>query len=557
MQTENMLTTTRNELATAPAAAVADAGAASQALTIARKYAALSPERRRRFREKAVEQGVDPARLPIVPLLRDTDEAGGSASTARYYPLAPAQERLWFLWKLDPLSPAYNLSRAVRLTGRLDVRALRRAFDALVARHGALRTRFVETRGVAAQCIADDAGYLWREHALDDPAQLRDTLRAAAREPFDLVQGPLLRVDLIAVGADRHALSIVVHHIVSDGWSQSLLVRELTALYRAALADEGAALSSALPPVEIHFGDVAAWQNEWRDGALADDLAYWTERLGVERPALELPLDRPRAAVRGIEGGRSRCDVDPQLADRLRELARAQRTTLFTVLLGAYAALLYRYGGQSGVRIGVPSAGRQRSETEGLIGFFVNTLVIDVDVDGAMPCGTLLAGLHARVLEAHAHQAVPFSRILDALRIERDLGRSPLFQVMFNLEQATSEASVAMPGLVVEPEAGGTDTARFDLVLNVVDDGCGLRLMFNYAADVFDARTVERIASQYEAILAQMAEGVERRVGALPLPAEHREASLQRYPFESLGAALAAQARRTPDALALRCEDAS
>ncbi|HYS66546.1 MAG TPA: amino acid adenylation domain-containing protein, partial [Paraburkholderia sp.] len=559
-----MLTTTRNEPAAAPASPVADAGAASQALAIARKYAALSPERRRRFREKAREQGVDPARLPIVPLSRDADEAneaGGSASSfasvSASYPLAPAQERLWFLWKLDPLNPAYNLSRAIRLTGRLDVHALRRAFDALVARHGALRARFVETRGVAAQRIADDADYFWRERTLDDPTQLRDALRAAAREPFDLTQGPLLRVDLVAVDADRHVLSIVVHHIVSDGWSQSLFVRELAALYRAALAGEGAALSRALPPVEIHFGDVAAWQNEWQDGALADDLAYWTKRLGVERPALELPLDRPRAAVRGIEGGRCRRDVGPVLADRLRELARAQRTTLFTVLLGAYAALLYRYGGQPGVRIGVPSAGRQRSETEGLIGFFVNTLVIDVDVDGGMPCGTLLAGLHARVLEAHAHQAVPFGRILEALRIERDLGRSPLFQVMFNLEQATSEAAVAMPGLVVEPEAGGTGTARFDLVLNVVDDGRGLRLMFNYAADVFDARTVERIASQYEAVLAQMADGVQRRVGSLTLPAGRREAPLQRYPFESLGAALAAQARRTPAATALRCEDAS
>ncbi|WP_164853927.1 condensation domain-containing protein, partial [Paraburkholderia kirstenboschensis] len=236
---------------------------------------------------------------------------------------------------------------------------------------------------------------------------------------------------------------------------------------------------------------------------------------------------------------------------------RAQRTTLFTVLLGAYAALLYRYGGQPGVRIGAPSAGRQRSETEGLIGFFVNTLVIDVDVDGGMPFGTLLAGLHARVLEAHVHQAAPFGRILDALRIERDLGRSPLFQVMFNLEQATSEASVAMPGLVVEPEAGGTDTARFDLVLNVVDDGHGLRLMFNYAADVFDAGTVEQIALQYEAILEHMADGVERRVGSVTLPAGYEAAPLRRYAFESLGMALAAQAKRSPDAIALRCEDES
>nr|WP_244230977.1 condensation domain-containing protein [Paraburkholderia graminis] len=544
--------------------------APSQALAIARKYAALSPERRRRFREKAREQGIDPTRLPIVPLSREVDDATKSAdaeassadasssfSRAATYPLAPAQERLWFLWKLDPLNPAYNLSRALRLTGHLDVRALRRAFDALVARHGALRARFVETRGVAAQRIAADACYLWREHTLDDPAQLRDMLRAAAREPFDLEQGPLLRVDLIAIDAQCHALSIVVHHIVSDGWSQALFVRELAALYRAALDGQHDALTCALPPLDIHFGDVAAWQNEWEDGAFADDLAYWKQRLGAERPALELPLDRPRAAVRGVEGGRVRRDVGPALAERLRELARAQRTTLFTVLLGAYAALLYRYGGQPGLRIGVPSAGRQRSETEGLIGFFVNTLVIDVDVDGTMPCATLLSRLHERVLEAHAHHSIPFGRILDALRIDREPGRSPLFQVMFNLEQATSEASVAMPGLVVEPEAGGTDTARFDLVLNVVDDGRNLRLMFNYAADVFDVGTVERIASQYEAVLEQMVDDVERRVGSLMLPLQREAKPLMSYAFESLGIALAAQAKRTPQAIALRCEDES
>ncbi|WP_323123644.1 condensation domain-containing protein, partial [Burkholderia alba] len=518
------------------------------ARAIANKYAALPAERRRLFRDKARQQGIDPTRLPVVPLAGDPAAPG-------HYPLSPAQQRLWFLWKLDPGSPAYNLSRALRLTGPLDTLALRRACTALVARHGALRARFVEQRGVASQRIDADAGYGWREHALDDPARLRDLLRAVAREPFDLGAGPLLRVDLIRIDGERHALMIATHHIVSDGWSQGLLVRELAALYRAAVAGENP--SHALPPLEIHFGDVAAWHGEWFDHAASDDLAYWVERLGRARAALELPLDRPRASVRSIDGGRCSVGIEPALAACLRELARARRTTLFTVLLGAYAALLYRYGGQTGVRIGVPSAGRQRRETEGLIGYFVNTLVIDADVDGAMRFDALLDGLHARVLEAHAHQDVPFGRILDALKIERDLGRSPLFQVMFNLEQATRRAAVAMPGIVVDAEEGGTETARFDLVLNVVDDGQTLNLMFNYAADVFDRSTVERIASQYEAVLVQLADDAQRRVGELSLPTGQHAQVARRYAFESLGQALIAQARRTPDSVALRCEGAT
>ncbi|MGH8783402.1 condensation domain-containing protein, partial [Paraburkholderia sp.] len=519
-------------------AAGADTGtpAQTQAYAIARKYAALPEDRRRLFREKARQQGIDPARLPIVPLA-----PSGSLDAARY-PLSLAQERLWFLWKLDPQSPAYNLARAVRLTGALDVPALRRALAALVARHGALRTRFIEEQGAASQQIADAVDYGWLEIALDDPAALHDTLRAHAREPFDLATGPLLRASLIALGGDRHALLIVTHHIVSDGWSQALLVRELVALYRAARQHDDADLTAVLPPLTVHYGDVAAWQRDWLDSTIERDLAYWTARLGDERPALELPLDRPRSAVRGIEGGRCRVDVDAALANRLRERARGRRTTLFTLLLGAYAALLHRYGGQRYVRIGVPSAGRDRSETEGVIGYFVDTLVIEAEVDGTMSFDILLDALHTRVLEAHAHRAVPFGRVLDSLQIARDLGRSPLFQVMFNLEQAdASEAAAAMPGVTVESEEGGTETARFDLVLNVVDDRNGLKLMFNYAADVFDRSTIERLSSHYVEVLGQLAAGEGGRVGALRL-ASSGGAAAQGYAFASLGAELSAQA---------------
>ncbi|WP_443689886.1 amino acid adenylation domain-containing protein [Paraburkholderia megapolitana] len=527
----------------------ADASAQQRAYAIARKYAALPEDRRRLFREKAQQQGIDPARLPVVPLV---------SSHASRYPLSHAQERLWFLWKLDPQNPAYNLARAVRLTGALDAPALRRAMAALVARHGALRARFVEEQGVASQWIDATAGYSWREIALDDPDALRDTLRELAREPFDLSAGPLLRASLVALGGERHALLIATHHIVSDGWSQGLLVRELVALYRAARQGEAADIAAALPPLSIHYGDVAAWQREWLDNTIESDLAYWTQQLGGDRPVLELPLDRPRNAVRGIDGGRCRIDVDASLTGRLRERARGRRTTLFTLLLGAYAVLLHRYGGQRHVRIGVPSAGRDRSETEGLIGYFVNTLVIEAEVDGALPFDALLDTLHTRVLEAQAHQTVPFGRILDELKIARDLGRSPLFQVMFNLEQAGgNEAAATMPGVTVEAEEGGTDTARFDLVLNVVDDRSGLKLMFNYATDVFDRSTIERLSVHYVEVLEQLAAGEGGRVGALTLGSVGEGQPAQQYAFASLGEQLSAQAARSPDAVAVRCEDAS
>ncbi|POR51579.1 non-ribosomal peptide synthase protein (TIGR01720 family)/amino acid adenylation domain-containing protein [Paraburkholderia eburnea] len=546
-----MLNTTEDR----PIPATAQQSGVDAARAMALKYAALPPERRSVLRAKVREQGIDPTRLPIVPLTPEAQEH------ADRYPLSAAQARLWFLWKLDPLNPAYNLARAVRLTGQLDVSALRAAFAALIARHGALRARFVEERGVAVQRIAHavphglDDGYGWREHTLDDPAALPELLRRAAREPFDLGAGPLLRADLVRLAADRWTLLISTHHIVSDGWSQALIVRELVALYRAAL--DGGETARALPPLALHFGDVSAWQAEWQDATQAADLAFWLDRLGTAQPELELPLDRPRTPARSIEGGRRRVEIGEALAARLRQLARARRTTLFTVLLGAWAALLHRYGGQTAIRIGVPSAGRGRRETEALVGYFVNTLVIEAEVDGAMPFDRLLAALHVRVLEAQAHRDVPFGKILDALKIERDLGRSPLFQVMFNLEQGSGETAVALPGLVVEPETGSTETARFDLVLNVVDEGRALKLSFNFAADVFDEATVARVAAQYEAILAQLADDETRRVGELTLPEAARVQEARVYGFASLADSLVAQARRSPDAVALRCEQQS
>ncbi|TWS93048.1 condensation domain-containing protein, partial [Reyranella sp. CPCC 100927] len=472
--------------------------------------------------------------------------------------LSEGQERLWFLWRLDPQSAAYNMSGAVRLQGELDVGALRIALDGVVSRHEVLRTRFEEVDGVAWQVVQASGAYGWSQLDLSDqPPAERDANLSAhvatmSGQAFDLEAGPLLQVGLVRLGPSEHALAVAMHHIVSDGWSIPVLLQEVAALYAAARDGR----ETNLPPLAIQYGDFAHWQREWRtETSLEPHLSYWRDRLGTEHPELALPVDRPRRATRSDAGGRVERSVSPAVTSGLRQLGRDHGATLFMTLLSAFGILLYRYSGQSDVRVGVPVAGRDRLETERLIGFFVNTLVLRTELSGLQSISALLEQVRERVLEAQAHQEMPFARLVEALQAERSLSRTPLFQVMFNLQQAETTGHLSLPGLKMERLEGAPQAVQFDLTLNVTELPDGLRAAFDYARDLFDETTMERLCGHYVALLEQLArESVGAlRVAELELRPDRRGQVLARYGFEPATARIRARALARPEAEALSC----
>ncbi|PCE21489.1 hypothetical protein BWP39_31340, partial [Paraburkholderia acidicola] len=478
----------------------------------------------------------------------------GSTST----PLSPAQERLWFFSRLDPLSPAYNLSGAVKLDGALDQHALRDALAVVVARHESLRTRFVEHDGVAHQQI-DVTDYGWSVLDFEDIAQddvdvrLTDTLRALSRMPFSLEDGPLLRVTLIRLGTGRHVLHFVTHHIVSDAWSIKIMIDEFARAYAAICKGHPVGLA-ALP---VQYGDYALWQRDpLQQSALASELAFWRMRLGNEHSALELPFDRAPGVQRSQAGGRISIELAPGVIENVRALCRAHQATPFMVLLAAFNLLLERYSGQHDIRIGVPVAGREHIETQALIGFFVNTLVIRTEMQGLRTVDALLEHVRERVLEAQAHQHVPFTSVVDALAPERSLTQTPLFNVMFNFDQAFDDQTFELPGLRLSPIETSTGTARFDLVLWAREKADGFEVSFTYARDVLDGSTVSRMLDHYVSLLEQVGARGEVHLGELVLEEETPRAALAAHGFEPVGERIVTRALQQPQAPAVHCEGA-
>ncbi|MDR5776827.1 MULTISPECIES: non-ribosomal peptide synthetase [unclassified Caballeronia] len=524
------------------------------AMHLARQYASLAEDKRALFRARARAQQLDAGALPVVPL----------APRPARFPLLPAQERLWFLWCLDPHHAGYHIAHTLRLTGRLDIAALQRALAQLVRRHEALRLRFEAQDGVPVQTVTGDAHYRFEQtRVADEGASLDDALRAFACAPFDLQHGPLLRVALFETSRDRHVLQFVVHHIVADAWSMDVLFRDLLTLYRAE-RDEGIERAAcALPPLPVQLADYALWQREWgADERLAEQIVHWRERLDGAPAALTLPRDVPPRATRSHDGGLARVHLPPAFADVARRIARERRTTLFTVLLAVFDVLLYRYSGQRTVVVGVPTAGRARSELEQVVGFFVNTLIVRADLDGAHAFDAMLTRLHERVLDAQAHQDVPFAKLVEALGVERHLDSSPLFQVMFDLavDAPDSAEPESVPGLRVESIGDKAVTARFDLALNARDRGAGrgIDLALTYAQDRFVASTAQRMLDDYAALLEQIAAQPARRIGDLAargMP-PRRADSLARSTTPA-HVRVAQRARLCPARIALRCEGAS
>ncbi|HEV3048982.1 MAG TPA: condensation domain-containing protein, partial [Longimicrobium sp.] len=392
---------------------------------------------------------------PLVPVPRD-----GSP-----LPLSFAQQRLWFIDQLEPGSTAYNMPSALRLRGPLDPRVLERALGEVVRRHEALRTTFGESEGVpfqrvhpagAARLELTDLSRLAPE---ERDAEARRLAREEVQRPFDLRAGPLFRMGLLRLAEDDHVLVLAMHHVVSDGWSTGLLFGELSALYEAFARGE----PSPLPELPVQYADFAVWQRGWLSGEVLErQIAWWRDRLEGAPPLLELPTDHPRPAVPDTRAGRVFRALPAETAEGVRALARREGATLYMVLLAALDLLLARWSGQDDVVVGTPIANRTRRETEGLIGFFVNTLALRTDLSGNPSFQALLGRVREGTLGAYQHQEVPFERLVEELRVERSLSHTPLFQVMFALNDVTGGMR-PWGGVAVEPYAAGAGVAKFDL----------------------------------------------------------------------------------------------
>ncbi|HWO66711.1 MAG TPA: amino acid adenylation domain-containing protein, partial [Umezawaea sp.] len=438
------------------------------------------------------------ADIPVVP--RD----GG-------LPLSFAQQRLWFLDEFEPGGTEYLTPSILRLRGRLDRSALDTALTALVARHESLRTTFETVDGHGVQVVHPP-------HRIEVPVldlAEEDLDRVLDREtttPFDLRRGPLVRVLLVRLAEDDHVLSLVLHHIVTDGWSNGVLLGELAACYEAAAGG----VDAKLPDLPVQYADYAVWQRrESTEEALGEHLAYWRGALDGVRP-LELPTDRPRPATRGKQGALVHFRVPAEITERLRALAREQDGTLFMALLAACQALFSRWSGQRDVAVGTVVSGRDRTELEGLVGFFVNTLVLRTPVDPHRGFRDLLGRVRETVLDAFAHQDVPFERVVDEVHPVRDPSRTPLFQAMVVL-QNTPDDGPGLPGLDVEELPPPSVAAGFDVSFQFQEvDGC-LEALLTYDTALFDAATAERMVAHVGVLLGGATADPDRAVADLPL----------------------------------------
>jgi amino acid adenylation domain-containing protein len=483
-------------------------------------------------------------------------------------PLSHAQQRLWFLDRLQPGLPVYNLPVLFGITGPLAADSLAAALSEIVRRHEVLRTTFrVDAEsGDPVQVVAEPVPWpLPHVDLAGLPAALgeaeADRLLAAERRlPFNLERGPLLRSFLVRLGPRDHRLALTMHHIISDGWSVGVLRRELQALYGAVVRD----FPSPLPELALQYADVSVWQRRWlAAGEWEAQLAWWRQTLAGAPPTLDLPTDRPRPAVQSLRGGSAALPLGPALSAEVAQLGRRWRTTPFMTLLAAFEALLFRYTGQDDLWVGTPIANRQHAETEDLLGFFVNTLVLRVDLSGDPTFAGLLGRVRERALAAYAHQDLPFEKLVEELAPARDLSRSPLFQVLFAVESERAAPTELAPGVTLDELAVELDIAKFDLTLSVGPGPEGLEAAVEWAADLFDAATLRRLLSHFRVLLTAAAGNPEIRIGELPLltPEEREEvaaasrgtaAPIPETPLQQL---FEAHARRAPDSLAVAWGD--
>ncbi len=478
------------------------------------------------------------------------------------WPLSFAQQRLWFLDQLDTESSTYNIPVAANLKGPLNVDALERSLNEIVGRHESLRTTFTTNDGQPIQVITPDLRLplpVIDLRELGDEERQSDIQRRVdteAHRPFDLSVGPLLRAGLLKLDNQEHVMLLTMHHIVSDGWSIGIFIREIAELYSAFSKNE----PSPLPQLQIQYADYAVWQRQWPQGEVLEaQLSYWTQHLSGAPGVLHLPTDRPRPAVQSYNGATLPFSLPQHLSEALNLLSKQQEGTLFMLLLAVFNVLLHRYTGQSDILVGSVNANRNRVELDGLIGFFVNTQVTRTDLSSNPTFIQLMEQTRKNLLEAHANQHVPFEKIVDELHVERSLSHSPLFQVMLTL-QNKPRTVLQLPDVTLSMLEINKATAKFDLTLAMVETADGLNGSFEYNTDLFDASTIGRLASHFQTLLNSIVSNPEEHISELEMLDEAERQQLlvewndtaREYADEwCVKELFEQQAERTPEALAL------
>ncbi|MEM8531243.1 MAG: condensation domain-containing protein, partial [Chloroflexota bacterium] len=478
-------------------------------------------------------------------------------------PLSFVQQRLWFLCKLDPANVAYNVPAGVRLIGHIDIAMLEQSVNEVIRRHESLRTTFIEIDGQPIQNIlphltitleCDDLSML-SEQDREHTVQHRATQEV--QKPFNLEQGPLLRLLLLRTAEDQHVVLLIIHQIISDVWSIRVFIRELLVIYQAFLAEHPSSLA-ALP---IQYADFAHWQRRWMQGEILEvQLDYWRRHLADAPKFLELPPDRPRPPVQSFWGAKYYTKLDQELTESLKALSREEGVSLFMTMLAAFKVLLYRYTNSEQVVVATPIANRTKPELEGMIGFLVNSLVLNTNMHGNPTFRDLLQRVRSTTLGAFAHQDIPFERLVMEMQNERDMSRNPLYQVMF-IFQNLPDAPLETPRLTMQPIPIETGTTQCDLTLDFMERDGILTGWFDYDSALFDVETIIRLEHQYQAILYSIVADSSCRLWDIPMLTESDKQMLTKFhqpksyslPSMDISTVFTAQVAQTPERVAVVC----
>ncbi|WP_052019919.1 non-ribosomal peptide synthetase [Paenibacillus sp. JCM 10914] len=476
------------------------------------------------YLESVLENGLS-QRLPSIMKAEGHEEA----------PLSFSQQRMWFIDQLLPASSLYNAPLGLVLEGELDIGALQRSIDGLIKRHESLRTVFVNKSGHPLQRVTEPFSLPIRSVNLniagngETDQEWERTCVELCSTPFNLSEGPLIRAGLCRITEDRHVLLLIMHHIVSDGWSVGVLIRDLLVMYRA----NSSRGNLELPELPIQYADYAIWQRKWLEkDLLKNQLKYWLEQLHDAAPMLQLPTDRPRPVVQSNRGDIVTSLVPERVTQKLKELCHTEGTTLYMTLLTVFNVLLYRYTGQEDILIGSPVAGRKDSKLENLIGLFVNTLVLRTNVSGDSTFRELLSRVKKVTLDAFTHQDLPFEKIVDDLQLERSLQYSPLFQVMFVLQNTELSMNEEVPGLQVYPmdvDLPDSKGAKYDLTLTMTESSQGIHASLEFNIDLFDRSTAERMLEHLLMIAHSAVEDPEKRIADMNLLSDHERELIEQW----------------------------